>query len=456
MIPVGVVGRLLFPLHERLKGKPTFEWLRRLERTQWLPADRLRAYQADRLQALITYACERVPYYQELFSAHGLAPSTIKGPDDLHQVPPMTRALLREHFDRLCARPLPRRVQRMATGGSTGAPVTILVDMQRMGFTEGARLRAHRWFGLPPGVPEVVLWASPIEVRQQDRLRSLRDKLLNSRLLSAFDLGEPALKRYAAYISRVEPHKMYGYASALYLLARYAEAVGWRPPASLRAVFATAEPLFDFQRATIEAAFRCRVATEYGARDGGLIANECPARGLHIPIEGMHVEILGDRGDGVGEIVVTVLDSFAFPIIRYRTGDLGSLTEDVCPCGRTLPRLRAVEGRRTDFLVTPDGRCVHALAIIYPLRESPRLRQFRVVQDTVDHVTVMVVTEPSFSTVDEGLLRRRIGAALGDGVAIDVMRVEEIDPTPSGKFRYVTSRVADAYIETMLAQGRPA
>jgi len=190
-----VVGRVLFPLHERLKGKPTFRWLAELERTQWLAPEQLAAYQFARLQALLTWAHERAPYYRELLEAAGLPEGKLSSPDDLRRVPFLTRDLLRARFDDLRARADLRGVQLRSSGGSTGQPVTVLVDMTRMGVEEAARLRAHRWFGLAPGAREVVLWGSPIELGRQDRIRQLRDQLLNSRLLSAFDLGDAQLAR---------------------------------------------------------------------------------------------------------------------------------------------------------------------------------------------------------------------------------------------------------------------
>lgn len=448
MHPV-IAGRLLFPLHEALKRKPTFRWLGRLEAMQWWPAERLEAYRLERLRALLGFAGERVPYYRDLFRRHDIVPARATF-EDLARIPPLTRQAVRERFADLQASPPAGPVQTLATGGSTGVPVTVLVDMARLGFGEAARLRAHRWFGLEPGEREIVLWGSPIEVTRQDAVRALRDRLLNSRLLSAFDLGEAALARYADALDRFRPAKIYGYASAIYLLARYLEARGRRPARSPRGIFTTAEPLFDFQRATIERVFASPVGQEYGARDAGLIANECPAGGLHIPAEGVHVEILGDRGDGVGEITVTLFDSWSFPIIRYRTGDLGRLDTGACRCGRTLPRLGGVEGRHTDFLVTPDGRCLHALSAIYVLREAPRVAEFAVRQDALDHVVVSVVPAPGFSAADAAAIRTRLGAVLGPRVEVEVVQVAEIARAASGKFRYVVSAVAEEVLTRML------
>jgi phenylacetate-CoA ligase len=438
------VRALLYPAHEWLKRKPTFAWLRRLERTQWLPWPELRDLQLRRLRAHLAWARDHAPYYREQFRAHGIDPAAIRGVEDLARIPYLTRETLRARFDDLTARARLPRVQRLTTGGSTGIPVPFLVDAERMGVADAIRLRAHGWFGLEPGAREVVLWGSPIELGRQDRVRALRDRLVNSVLLSAFDLGEPSLDRHLRAIGRWRPAKMYGYASALHLLARRAIATGWRPPAGLRAVFTTAEPLFDFQRSAIAEAFGCAVATEYGARDAGLIANECPAGSLHVPAEGIVVEVDAAPGQP-GEIVVTNLYSAAFPLIRYRTGDVGCLEPAPCPCGRSLPRLRSVEGRLTDFLVTPDGRVLHALSVIYVLRDAPGVGRFRVVQRALDDVVVLVV--PDGRTRPDGAgLASRVERVLGRGVRVAVEEVAHIPVTGSGKFRHVVSEVAEANV----------
>jgi phenylacetate-CoA ligase len=323
-----------------------------------------------------------------------------------------------------------------------------------MGFGEAARLRAQRWFGVNVGAREIVLWGSPIKITRQDRVRQIRDWCLNSRLLSAFDMGEEALARHAAEIRDYAPAKMYGYASALYLLAEYFERESLPPPRSLRAVFTTAEPLFDFQRKTIETALGCAVGVEYGCRDGGLVALECPDGGLHIAAEGMYVEILDPDAEGRGEIVLTNLDSHAFPIIRYRTGDIGSLDPSPCPCGRGLPKLRAVEGRQTDFLVTPGGRVLHALSAIYILREVPAIREFRIVQEAIDQLVVHVVLRQPIGPAEEASLCAQFASVFSTDMRVDIMRTDALPRTPSGKFRYVESRVAQAVLDRLMGPTR--
>jgi phenylacetate-CoA ligase len=444
-----IARQVVFPLQERIKGKVTYAVLRKLEKSQWFPASRIQELQFERLKNHLEFAYQHVPYYRRLFDEQGTQPDRIKDFTDFRRIPFLTRESLREQFESLRASVPIRGVQKLSTGSSTGSPVTVLVDPVRNSFVDAARLRSHRWFNADMGVREIVLWGSPIEITRQDYLRYARDRLLNSRLLSAFNMGEANLANYSEIIFRYRPVKMYGYASALYLLARYFQETKRQPPRSLKVVFATAEPLFDFQRKAIEDAFDVRVAVEYGARDAGLMANECPNGGLHIPAEGMVVEVeRSDRGVN-GEIVVTNLYSRAMPIIRYRTGDIGELGSEPCSCGGGLPLLKKVEGRQTDFLVATDGRLLHALAVIYILREMATVKEFQVIQERLDRIVVRVVPEASFSKGDESSIVRKVRHLLGDNVEVVVDLATEIPRLPSGKFRYVTSHVATAYIEQL-------
>src|SRR5438132_13912668 len=216
-----LVRRVFYPLHERLKRQPTFQRLAELERSQWLSPELLAEYQFGRLRSLVEFAYAHVPYYRAILDDHGLTPQRLQSPHDLRDFPFLTREIIRTRFDDLRAHAHLPGVHKRSSGGSTGVPVTVLVDMRRMGFVEAARMRAQRWFDVNVGAREIVLWASPIELTRQDRVRQFRDSWLNSRLLSAFDLGEEGLARYAEVFHRDDHVKMYGYTIVLFLLVSH-------------------------------------------------------------------------------------------------------------------------------------------------------------------------------------------------------------------------------------------
>lgn len=169
---------------------------------------------------------------------------------------------------------------------------------------------------------------------------------------------------------------------------------------------------------------------------------------MHVMAENVVLEIFtGDRpappGES-GEIVVTHLDAYAMPMIRYRTGDVGRLLPQRCLCGRGLPLMDVIAGRTTDFLCTPDGDVKHALSIIYPLRETRGIRQFRVVQHENFAVTIDVVCDDRAATVTRESIERSVRPIVGEDVSLSVRYVASIPQIGSGKFRYVESRAIPA------------
>jgi phenylacetate-CoA ligase len=223
-------------------------------------------------------------------------------------------------------------------------------------------------------------------------------------------------------------------------------------------VLVTVELLYDQQRTLIEGTFGVRVGDGYGSRDGGFIAHQCPAGAMHVTDELTIVELT--RPDGLpaepgqtGEIIVTDLEAYGMPLIRYRTGDMARRPvgqRDRCECGRGLSILEMVEGRSTDLLVAPDGTAKHALSLIYVLRDIESVGQFRIVQQADFSVDVLVV--PVFPDGLDGCDRQRIrkGVAgyMGSDVTCRVEQVPAIPPSASGKHRYVIShaRLDDAKV----------
>jgi phenylacetate-CoA ligase len=438
---------LVFPLHERLKGHRTVALRRELERTQWWPAERLAALRLEKLRTLLSRASADVPYYREVIARAGLAPERIAELRDLDRLPFLTKDVIRANTERLKSERA-ARLQRYNTGGSSGEPLVFFIGPDRVTHDVAAKWRATRWWGVDIGDPEVVVWGSPIELKAQDRLRALRDRVLRTRLLSAFEMSPAKLDEFVAAIRATRPKMLFGYPSALAHIARHARERDVRmDDLGIRVAFVTAERLYDDQKALIASTFGCRVANGYGGRDAGFIAHECPDGGMHITAEDIVVEIV-DRGGRplppgeAGEIVVTHLATADFPFIRYRTGDVASLDDRPCACGRGLPLLKDIQGRATDFVVAKDGTVMHGLALIYVLRETPGIESFKIVQESLDQVRVLLVPgagygEPARRRIEDGLKAR-----LGADVRVVLDEVPRIEAERSGKFRYVVSKVA--------------
>lgn len=435
---------LLFPLHERLKGHDSVVRRRALEQSQWLAPDELRQMQLLRLRDFLSTIGRSVPYYSELFRRLEFDPARISSIDDLSALPLLEKADIRTNAERMKAcdhGPL----MRYNTGGSSGQPLVFYVGRGRKSHDVAAKWRATRWWGVDIGDREAVIWGSPIEYGRQDHLRAWRDAAFRSTLLPAFEMSPKRLDEFVAWIRTNRPRMLFGYPSALGYIARHAQERGVRLDGlGIRVAFVTSERLYDEQRAAIQAVFGCPVANGYGGRDAGFIAHECPDGGMHLSVEDIVVETVDAQGRPtpagvVGEIVVTHLATAEFPFVRYRTGDVGLLSERRCRCGRGLPLLEKLQGRTTDFVVAADGTVMHGLALIYIVRDLAGVRAFKVTQHSAAHTEVDLVTDDGFDPASLGTIVSGFRARLGSQVQVDVRRVDAIAPEKSGKYRYVIS-----------------
>lgn len=442
-----LIANLLFPLQEALKGHDTLAVRRRMEASQWWPAERLESLRLERLRRLLSRAGREVPYYRDLFAAQGFDPQSPGGVEDLRQLPFLTKSIIRREGERMKSEAA-GKLARFNTGGSSGEPLIFYIGKERVSHDVAAKWRATRWWGVDIGDAEIVIWGSPIELSAQDRLRAVRDALMRTELLPAFEMSETRLDAFVERIRARRPKMLFGYPSAIsHIAAHAAKRKIALDTLGVKVVFVTSERLYAHQRQAITKAFGCPVANGYGSRDAGFIAHECPFGNMHLTAEDILVEIIDAQGNpqppGVsGEIVVTHLATGDFPFIRYRTGDIAALGTTACACGRGLPLLENIEGRSTDFIVAADGTVMHGLALVYILRDLPEVREFKIVQESLDLTRVMVVAEPEFSAATEAKIIAGLQDRLGAGVRIDVARMEQIPAEKSGKFRYVLSHVA--------------
>ncbi len=438
------VANILFPIQEKLKKHDTVAIRKSMEESQWWSTSKLEELRIERLRKLLLKAGQHVPYYRDCFASLGFDPQTISSIADLQKLPFLTKAIIRAEGDRMKS-DVAQGLARFNTGGSSGEPLIFFIGNQRVSHDVAAKWRATRWWDVDIGDSEIVIWGSPIELGTQDRIRALRDAIIRTELMPAFEMSETNLDRFVARICARRPKMLFGYPSAISHIAAHAGKKGIAlDKLGVKVVFCTSERLYDHQRAAISTAFGCPVANGYGGRDAGFIAHQCPSGGMHITAEDIIVEIIDGEGQVLpagesGEIVVTQLATADFPFVRYRTGDIGTLATEPCACGRGLPLLKEIQGRSTDFVLAADGTLMHGLALIYILRDQPGVREFKVIQESVALTRVLLVVETPFQDRSKATIIAGLKQRLGEAVNIDVQLVDNIPPEKSGKFRYIVS-----------------
>jgi phenylacetate-CoA ligase len=441
-----LVWNVLFPVQEWAKGHATLRILREMEGVDRATPAQVAQLQAARVREFIAYTYAHVPYVRNMMQRAGLEPSHIQGPADLARLSLMRKADVRQHREILRSDQA-GKLTRFSTGGSTGAPLIFDLPKERIASAIACRQRVSRWWGLSAGDREFALWGSPVELTRQDRLRTMRDWLFGTELFSAFEMSEAVMSRYLDCLERGRYRMIFAYPSSIYLLCQQARREGRDLRGSgIRAAFVTGEVLFADQRKFITETLNCPVANGYGGRESGFVAHECPHGGMHIMADATVVEVLDSAGRGVpegtpGEIVVTDLYSREVPFLRYATGDVGVLSSRRCPCGRPLPLLERIEGRTTDFIVAPDGAILHALSVIYVLREIEGIEQFRVRQHALDRFHVQVVKNQRYELGSESRIRAGLEKRLRAPLQVTIDYLPGLEPEASGKFRQVISDV---------------
>ncbi|MET0934698.1 MAG: phenylacetate--CoA ligase family protein, partial [Luteibacter sp.] len=430
----------------RRRGTPAH--MRRYEADQWLSRERIQALQLERLQKLLAWCHAEVPYYRETWDAAGIHPRDIRRLGDVAHLPLLTKAHIREHGDDLKATSLNDGLGYKATGGSTGEPL-------RFGFTRESNdrrvavmWRGYGWAGSRMGRRTLFLWGGP--VGNPTTSHQLKDKLYNAvfarKLLDSFRMSESNLAEYADVIDAYRPDIIVGYVGPLVRLAEWLIATGrcvHRPVS----IIGAAEALHPFQRDIIERAFGAPAFNTYGCREFMLVASECEHRdGLHVNADHLLVETLGPDGqpthEGSGDVAITDLFNYGMPFVRYVNGDMATHADTACPCGRGLPMLASVDGRKLDAIRTPAGHVLPGEFFPHMLKDVPGLARFQLVQRRLDRLDLSIVRGAAFDDVSLDYIRREVAKVLGDSAELHCHFVDDIPLTRSGKLRVTVSELA--------------
>lgn len=445
-----VARRIIYPLHEHLMRRPTFPYLDNLEHSQWLSRKEMEELQLVKLEALLDLALKHSPWHAKRIREAGIelrndVPLTMK---DLQRLPTMNKADAMENIEHIAWRGVPGGAFKYNTGGSSGQPLIFYYGRWRQASDAAGRIRARRWWGVDVGDREVYLWGAPVELSKTDRIKTLRDRMLNQLVLNAFDMSISNMDAYIDAIHKFQPKCIYGYASSVALLAARVDERGIKLNLpGLKVVCTTGEPLYPYQRTLIQSVFGVPAANEFGSRDIGFTAHETPQGQMLLMSESIILEVLDPDGHPVapgqiGEAAMTGLCSQAQPFIRYRTGDMVRCADEACKEGRGLHVISEVIGRATDFIIHPDGTVMHALAVIYVLRATEGIGEFKFIQHTVDRVEILVVPNQRWQPDFSNKIIQGIQARLSTDVRVEVRLVDDIPPEASGKHRYVVSHVA--------------
>jgi phenylacetate-CoA ligase len=422
-------------------GIQTYREACRASRRQYDP-DEIRKIQNTRLRKLIHYCCKNIKYYKEVFRQAGVEPENIKTVDDLGSIPVLTKKELRDRFWDFLPSRLPEcRVTR--TSGSTGVPACFFSDRNARMFNSAAVIRSRKAAGMPLLGRPVLTPLKTENEPHKEPLWTFLQGIHKTYYINPY-LDSDENREYAAgLLTKLRKPAIIGITPATRVLA-YKVRDKIFPYFKPCVIQTTGESLSPEVREFIESTFQIKVTDVYGCSEAGEIAWQCGlSGGYHINAENCVVEIVNNNkaaADGeTGEVVVTNLNRYAMPIVRYKNGDLARLSRETCPCGCKLPMIAEIVGRTGEDMILPTGKVV-PWNQLKSLMTHQRIRQFQLVQNEDASMTIRYVPEAN-ADVDriDSLLNYRYYNLLGDSIKVKIEKIASIPPATSGKSKLVVS-----------------
>ena len=436
--------------YARLRFAPAVQTLRHLRATQFWPREKVRQYQWEKLQKLLRHAYANVPYWRRVLDACGATPADLRTPDDFRRLPVLTKPLIRANIVDMIARPLPPEdLLPNATGGSTGEPLQLYQDRQYLRWAHAARMRG--WYeiaGCRQGDRCAVLWGDVREVHSDFSLKERLKEIFQygTVTLNSFNLSQQRMRKFLRWCRWFRPKLLLGYVTAIDEFAAFLDENHLSFPA-LRGIVLCAETVYPDVQANIERVFRAPSYNTYGGREVSMIAMECAAKnGLHEVSENNYVEFepIDLPGyPGAGNLLVTNLNNYAMPLLRYRIGDIGvPSTRESCDCGRGLPLIAQVIGRTTEVFEFYDGTKIAGEMFIHLMKEFP-LKEYQFIQVSARKVILRMTVADARVPGLQSRIRAAYRPYLPAEVVIEFEEVNCIERTATGKFRFVFRQLRD-------------
>ena len=423
-----------------------------LRNHQWNTLEENRKIQQKKLYTLIEYASKNILYYKRIIREYNIQFSEDTIFEDIKKFPLLTKDVIRNNFAELY-KFRDNTYYRNTSGGSTGEAAVFYQDAQYFGWATANKILFNEWAGRKLGEPMVKLWGS-----LQDILRGgqgfkgyIRQQLSGVIILNSDRMTEKDEYQYVQRINNIKPCLILAFTNSIDELARFIQEhhLSIHSP---HAIMTTAGVLYPEVRKRIEEVFRTSVFNRYGSQEVSDIACNCEkAQGLHLIPDIHYLEIVDNEGKEAklgksGNIIVTLLTNYTMPLIRYKIGDRGILSDKNSQCGRGLPLLKKVEGRIRSNFKNKFGDHINGGVFIDLFYFQENIKQFQIIQETVGSIEInlVLIDKTNLNDMkDFKEINKKICKIMGHKIKVNYNIVDKIEPNPSGKYMYAFSRVKD-------------
>ena len=443
MEPVQTIyERAVLGANDMFSGLEVNSFLREFRKVQNRSVSVVKAYQLKRLKSLLSYAGKSSPYYRELFKEIKFIPEEFQCLADLKKLPILSRESLLSHSSSILSETYKTdTLYKGSSSGSTGTPIVFYTDTKAKSAGKAAGLLAWELTPWKFGMKGLHIWGHPETViGQWNKLSSrLKARIYRHHKFAAHNFTDPGRFQELYVLCKKQKYSyLDGYTMAIYMFAKFLSDHSLKVP-SVKFVLTTGENLQGYQRDVIESVIG-PVYDLYGCSEINGIANECSECGQYHTID-PHVfvefsEPINDDGDC--KLIITDLDNYAFPLIRYENGDLGKPGNSQ-GCSVPFGSMKDISGRVTDLIVLENGGILSVPGFFAStvFKHAPGLKQYQIVRDKIDHLIIKLVIDSTFNEEQNRFIKRSVGDYLDGKIRWDIDIVNQIPVSKTGKTKLV-------------------
>ncbi len=454
MIPKTSVPEIIWPPIADPRASVLLSLLFQLQQSQWWSPEEIQTQQYRQLNALMAHAIKTVPYYQKQFQTAQFPTKENFTSANWLDVPLLTRTTLIKSAEDLVSSAIPKdhgKVVKKKTSGSTGNSISTLATEVTGLLWHAFTLRDHHWHGRntsdklvsirsgryvkdPNAVLKYTAWGMAPSLIYQDGPATLFFNRL-------------PIKRQVDLLLQHEPNYLLTYPSNVSRLAHYFQRNELSFP-SLKQVITYGGPTSQHVKTACDQIWGVKAVDTYSTEEVGCIALQCPdTDNYHIQSESILVEVIDAEGlpckpGKIGRVILTALHNFAMPLIRYEIGDYAEVGT-TCPCGRGLPTLKRILGRKRNQITLPGGEQGWPESIKIHWQEFKITEPIQVIQKTTEHLQINIVAEKPLTQSKEKKLKKTIQKTLGHPFECNFVYLNEIPYMANGKFEPFISELID-------------
>lgn len=389
----------------------------------------------QRLAFLLLNLKQSNPFYGRYLQNYSVNDIKCDPVSILNRLPVIDKKTVNEHYSSFYKPIRGRKLQRKKTGGSTGSPFYYYVENEHLSwFWAYIYFFWNKYSSYNPGDPFITVAGTSLSTGRKKVIEKTYHYLQNNYFIKG-DIINPQIQINTKRVS--EAVLLYGYPSSIINLIKV------RPDftgmvKNVKAIFTTSEQLLPQTRKNIEKAFNLPVYDMYGANDGGILTCECPKHnGYHLNIHNCYVETFVNE-HGMSELLLTNLNTFGFPLVRYRVGDIGRLDTGECSCGLSTPRISELKGRTRDVLKLKDGSTVHGSLFNKVFFNHEIIDGYKILQNKDLSITLSIhLKDDNQYEVISSQLKKEFSSILGK-IDLSITLMPESNPT-NDKFKLIES-----------------